>query len=63
MKELGNLISSRLRSTDILGQGDNGELYLVLSQTSEENIGFVLKRLQESGIDFQQMGEESGGVG
>lgn len=62
IKEVGNLISSRLRATDILGQGANGELYLVLSQTSEENIGFVLKRLQESGVDFRQIGGESGGV-
>lgn len=54
MVELSNIISSQLRTTDILGEGENGELYLILSQTSDATLGFALKRLKNVGIVFQQ---------
>lgn len=56
---IGNQISKRLRATDVIGLGGNGELYVVLSQTTEENIGVVLDRLQNSGISFAYVGSSA----
>lgn len=50
---VGNRISDHLRSIDVLGQGEDGALYLILTQTGEENVGVVLERLRRSGIEFQ----------
>ena len=43
-------ISSLIRSTDALGIGKDGNLYLCLSQTNRENAQLVLMRIQNRGI-------------
>ena len=56
--ELSNLIMSTLRTTDILGEGEDGELYIILSQTNSENAQFVIKRLMDAGIRFTDRSAE-----
>lgn len=48
---LGRLI----RSTDILGEGADGELYLLLAQVDDSNFRFVEERLKSSGVEFVKM--------
>lgn len=63
LSEVGNQISAHLRSIDVLGQGADGALYLILTQTGEENVGAVLDRLQRCGIAFQSAGTPANGGG
>lgn len=49
---VANKISSLVRSTDELGLGKNGELYLCLSQTNTQNIQYVLDRLKKCGLNY-----------
>lgn len=49
------IIAKKIRATDVMGIGSNGELYLCLAQTNSRNLDVVLERLQNSGIQFQQL--------
>ena len=49
-------IQTFVRSTDFLGQGPDGGLYLCLSQSNEKNIHVVLSRIKNSGFSFHEMG-------
>ena len=48
-------IQSFVRTTDILGEGSDGALYLCLSQSNEKNIHVVLSRIKKSGFAFHEM--------
>ncbi len=48
--KLSHTISQCIRSTDILGQGRDGNIYLILSQVEHESIDLVLGRLVQNGI-------------
>ena len=57
---VANRIQGVIRTTDMLGLGKDGNLYLALSQANQSNIRFVLKRLNAIGIGVQEMeGEDS----
>lgn len=60
--EIANKITSLVRNTDELGLGKNGELYLCLSQTNNQNVRFVLDRLKKNGLNYGTVntGEEEG---
>ncbi len=55
---IANRIQTIIRSTDMLGLGKDGELYLALSQTNRSNIRFILKRLSAIGIECQEINGE-----
>lgn len=63
LDEVGARISKALRSIDVVGQGADGDLYVILTQTGQENIGVVLERLKRCGIGYQALdGSERGGA-
>jgi len=51
--ELGERLTGMIRATDLLGSDENGNLYLVLTQTKAENFGIVGKRLEERNIGYE----------
>lgn len=59
--EAGERISRALRSIDVVGQGADGDLYVILTQTGQENIGVVLERLKRCGIGYQDMDDAEKG--
>jgi hypothetical protein len=62
--ETANKISSIVRSTDELGLGKDGELYLCLSQTNIKNVRHVFERMKKMGLEFSAAGtaEQEDGV-
>lgn len=59
--DVANKITSLIRTTDVLGLGRDGELYLCLNQTNESNLHIVLNRLQASGLNFHEIDAERQG--
>ena len=53
LEEISARISTLIRSTDTLGIGADGQLYLLLSQTNRENAHLVLMRIQNRGIPLR----------
>lgn len=53
MQELSEKVSSIVRNNDVLGLGEDGNLYLLLSQTGQEDLNVVEERLQKKQIAFQ----------
>ncbi len=59
-KETSAKLNRLIRSTDILGRGTDGKLYLLLVQVDEANFSYVGKRLTAQGIVYERterMGE------
>ena len=50
-EETGLRLSERLRQTDYMGILDDGQLYVLLSNTNIENAQFVVERFRESGFE------------
>ena len=48
--EISAKVSTVIRSTDFMGIGKDGQLYLCLSQTNRENAQLVLMRIQNRGV-------------
>ena len=58
-EETSTKLNQLIRSTDILGRGEDGKLYLLLVQVDEANFVYVEKRLAAQGIAY----EKTEGVG
>lgn len=59
IREMDELLRTKVRETDLLGMGEDGNLYLLLSQADEVSVGIVLNRLSSLGIhcvEVKQMG-------
>ncbi|MDD3429726.1 MAG: hypothetical protein PHG02_06955 [Oscillospiraceae bacterium] len=50
LTELSDLVNGAIRHADVLGQGEDGTIYLLLAQTKMENIGLVKSRMLQKGI-------------
>ena len=50
---LSNLVTASVRNNDVLGQGADGNIYLLLSQTGDKYISIIAQRLQKNGIEFE----------
>ena len=50
-EETGLRLSETLRQTDYMGILDDGQLYVLLSNTNSENAQFVVERFRESGFE------------
>ena len=48
-------LSKKLRTTDIIGIGDNNQLFVCLSQTNKSNVDGVITRLEQSGVKLEKM--------
>lgn len=53
-KKTAEALTSLIRSTDILGEGADGQLYLLLAQVDETNFKFVEERLNSHQIDYER---------
>lgn len=53
--EVAGRIAQVIRSTDILGMGSDGELYLCLSQTNQDSLPVVLERIKGTLLPFREM--------
>ncbi len=52
LQELSNKIVHLLRNNDVVGQGDDGEIYIMLSQTNAKYISIIENRMRENSIYF-----------
>ena len=48
-------VRKKLRTTDIIGLGDDNDLYVCLSQTNKSNVDIVITRLEQSGVKFEKI--------
>ena len=53
-KAIAQRLSGLIRQTDVLGLGNDGELYLCLAQTNQSNLHFVLDRIRQAGLAFHE---------
>ena len=53
--ELGKLIDRGIRETDVAGMGKDWNVYLILYQAKEGNLGIILKRLEDLGVRCHQI--------
>jgi UDP-glucose 4-epimerase len=45
-----NIVEKWIRSTDIIGQGRDGYIYIILSQVEQESMNLIIDRFLENGI-------------
>lgn len=53
LKELSETVSSMVRNTDIIGLGADGNVYLLLSQTREEDMGVISARMEKNNLAYE----------
>ena len=58
MRDVALQLQKFLRESDVIGEGENGRIYVILSQAKEENIPYVLDRLKNAGMLFNQITDE-----
>ncbi|MDO5294283.1 MAG: NAD-dependent epimerase/dehydratase family protein [bacterium] len=51
-KEIADQVLSQVRTSDMLGMGEDNELYLLLSQTGREDLGIISERMKKYNIGF-----------
>lgn len=59
--ELDELLRTKIRETDLLGMGHDGNLYLLLSQADQTSVGIVLNRLSSIGIHCEEVSQVGSG--
>lgn len=52
LTELSETVSQMVRNQDVLGQGEDGNVYLLLSQTNNKYISLIAERLAKKQISF-----------
>lgn len=57
--EIGERLQKYLRESDIIGEGDGNQLYIILSQANESDIPYILSRLEKAGLSFSQVSDEN----
>jgi len=62
MVSLANRLQQYLRESDVFGEGENGQLYIILSQASDNNVSIVLNRFRKAGIVFQNISDNGLGM-
>ena len=50
--ELSDSVSRLVRNNDVLGQGNDNEIYLLLSQTNQKSSDIISQRLHDAGIEI-----------
>ena len=53
LEELSATISSVVRNTDSIGLGEDGSVYLLLSQTREADMGVISGRLEKNNLSYE----------
>lgn len=52
-KQVSEALAGTIRATDTLGAGEDGRLYLLLTQMNSKNFSVVAKRLEANGLGFE----------
>ncbi|MDD3393956.1 MAG: hypothetical protein PHG19_04865 [Anaerotignum sp.] len=55
---LSDTLSKVIRSNDVMGQGEDEAIYLLLSQIDKNNFSAIAKRLENSGVKFELLSYE-----
>ncbi len=55
LAELSELVSGMVRANDVLGMGMDGEIYLLLAQTSGSGLDIINERMRNKGIRFDEV--------
>ncbi len=50
LQEIDEMFQSKIRNNDIIGIGDDGNIYLLAAQVDEDSEGIVLKRFRDMGL-------------
>ncbi len=53
LKELSDTVSGMVRNTDSIGMAADGHVYLLLSQTREEDMGVISKRMEKNSLVYE----------
>lgn len=53
LKELSDRVCRLVRNNDVLGMGEDGEVYLLLSQTKREDLAIIEERMKKNDITFE----------
>lgn len=56
-KQASGVLSQVIRNTDTIGEGNDGKLYLLLTQVNEESFHFVEERLKKTGVVYKLVGK------
>ena len=55
LKEISDKVCRLVRNNDVLGMGEDGEIYLILSQTKSSDLAIIEERMHKNGISFKVM--------
>lgn len=55
VQEMDYLLSGKLRENDVIGIGNDGCLYVILAQASQESLPIILRRLQQAGVSGKEV--------
>ncbi len=58
LQEADEILRRCVRENDMLGMDGNGTIYLILSQATDETLPFVVKRLENVGIECSRVSKE-----
>ena len=58
-KYVSGELSQIIRTTDTIGERNNGNLYLLLTQVNEDSFHFVEERLSKTEITYKIAGKEN----
>lgn len=53
IKMLSDKVCRLVRNNDVLGMGEDGEVYLLLSQTKETDLAIIEERMKKNGVRFE----------
>ena len=53
LKELSDRVCRMVRNNDVLGMGEQGEVYLLLSQTKRKDLAIISERMEKNHITFE----------
>ncbi|MBR5565524.1 MAG: NAD(P)-dependent oxidoreductase [Roseburia sp.] len=53
IKELSDRVCRLVRNNDVLGMGEDGEVYLILSQTKRADLAIIEERMRKNDITFK----------
>lgn len=61
LKAVSLELQKLFRASDYLGSMDDGNLYVLLANTSTEDAGYVTARIEEAGYSYEMMTDDMGG--
>lgn len=53
LEEIGKQVTLRLRNNDVVGLGENGKVYMILSQMNEKGISIITERMAKNHLEVK----------